>query len=94
MEAKGKAIEAFLRAWDRAAAEINKAPDAQRELFFKRIRVPQNVRKSFAIPLFPVGKVPSVKQWNDVMDWMIARGLLKNPLPYEGSVSKRFLPKN
>ena len=89
LESKGTAIEAFLKAWDRAAVEINKAPDAQRELLLKKIRVPKNVQASFAIPLFPVRKVPSEKQWADVMDWMITRGLLKNPLPYAGSVSKR-----
>ena len=66
-----------------------KAPDAQRDLLLKKIRVPKNVQESFAIPLFPVRKVPSAKQWADVMDWMIAKGLLKKPLPYEDSVSKR-----
>ena len=90
LESKGKAIQAFLKAWDRAAAEINKAPNTQRELLLKKIRVPKNVKESFAIPLFPVRKVPSAKQWADVMDWMITKGLLKTPLPYEGSVIKGF----
>ena len=90
LESKGKAIQAFLKAWDRAAAEINKAPNTQRELLLKKIRVPKNVKESFAIPLFPVRKVPSAKQWADVMDWMITKGLLKTPLPYEGSVIEKF----
>jgi len=94
LESKGEAVEAFLKAWDRAAAEINKAPDAHRELLLKKIRVPKNVQESFAIPLFPVRKVPSAEQWADVMDWMIAKGLLKNPLSYEGSVSKQYLFKD
>ena len=89
LASKGKAIEAFLKAWDRAAAEINESPDAQRELLLKKIRVPKNIQESFAIPLFPIGKVPSQSQWADVMDWMIAKGLLKNSLPYEGSISIR-----
>ena len=89
LASKGKAVQAFLNAWDQAAAEINEAPDAQRELLLKKIRVPKNVQNSFAVPVFPVGMVPTPGQWADVMDWMIAKGLLKKPLPYEASIWKR-----
>ena len=70
-------------------APINKSPDAHRSLFLKKIRVSKNIQKSFAIPLFPVRKVPTEKQWADVMDWMITKGLLKQSLPYNHSVLKR-----
>ena len=86
LQSKDTSIKAFLRAWDRAAAEINQSPDAHRSLLLKKIRVPKNIQKSFAIPLFPVRKVPTEKQWADVMDWMITKGLLKLSLPYEDSV--------
>jgi len=81
-----EAVTAFVRAWMRAAADLNADPERFRPLMLKKIRVPKNVRQSFAIPPFPVDTVPTEAQWDDVMDWMTAKGLLKSPIAYEASV--------
>ena len=67
---KALAVRLFLKAWDRAAAAINKNPESFRGLLLKKIRVPKNIQKAYKIPPFPLREVPDAGQWADVMDWM------------------------
>lgn len=90
---KPEAIRFFLKAWDRAAAEINENPEAFQALLLRKIRVPKNIREKYVIPPFPRARVPDAGQWADVMNWMIEKGLLNTPLAYEDSVTTLFLPQ-
>ena len=89
---KGAAVKAFLRAWSRAAADINAAPEAYRRVMLAALRVPDNVRQHFPVPLFPPPRIPDKTQWTDVMNWLISKKLLTKPLPYEDSVTAAYLP--
>jgi NitT/TauT family transport system substrate-binding protein len=84
-------VKGFLAAWDRASARINDNPEAFRDVLIQRIRVPKNIQSTYAIPPFPRNTVPSAAQWADVMDWMVQKGLLEAPLPYEDSITAAFL---
>lgn len=85
-------VRNFLKAWDRAAADINSNPENYRSLLLKKIRVPGNIQESFQIPPYPRKTVPTPDQWSDVMSWMVSKGLLKGPLAYEPSVTSAYLP--
>ncbi len=89
---KARAVRLFLKAWDRAAAAINKNPEAFRGLLLKKIRVPKNIQQTYKIPPYPRREVPTAGQWADVMDWMTEKGLLESALSYDGSVTADFLP--
>ena len=91
IEEKHDRIQGFISAWQRAAAAINADPQSHRNLMLEKIRIPPNVRDSFAIPPFAHGRVPTENQWNDAMDWMLSRKLLAAPLPYQDSVTERFI---
>jgi NitT/TauT family transport system substrate-binding protein len=90
---KPQAVRLFLKAWDQAAARLNESPEKFTALMLKHIQVPPNVRQTYRIPPFARGKVPAPAQWSDMMDWMIHKGLLDRPLPYEDSVTVEFLPQ-
>ena len=92
LDQKGEAVRAFLRAWDRAAADINQDPESHRTLLLQKIRVPKNIQKSYRIPPYPLREIPTAGQWQDVMQWMVDKGLLEKPLPYADSVTAEFLP--
>lgn len=92
LKAKQAAVQQFLKAWTRAAADINADPEAHRGLLLKKIRVPKNVQNTYKLPQYPLGEVPHSKQWDDVMDWMVAKGLLKSPMPYGDSITTEYLP--
>jgi NitT/TauT family transport system substrate-binding protein len=89
---KAHAVRLFLKAWDRAAAAINKNPEAFRGLLLKKIRVPKNIQQAYKIPPYPRREVPNAGQWADVMDWMTDKGLLTSALSYDGSITAEFLP--
>ena len=89
---KAHAVRLFLKAWDRAAAAINKDPESFRELLLKKIRVPKNIQKTYKIPPYPRREVPDAGQWTDVMNWMTDKGLLASALPYDDSITADYLP--
>lgn len=91
LAADPEGVRGFLRAWNRAAADINAAPDAYRDLFLARVRVPRNVRDSYGIPPFPVAEIPTKEQWNDVTSWLVTKGLIEDPSPYGESVTSEFI---
>ena len=88
---KHAAIEKFMRAWDRAAADLNENPDKYRELMLARIRVPKNVQQTFRIPPFPRGQVPSELQWDDVQQWLLEKKLLEEEVSYQDSVTEKYI---
>ena len=89
---KAPAIRLFLKAWDRAAAAINKDPESFRGLLLKKIRVPENIQNTYQIPPYPRREVPDAGQWTDVMNWMTGKGLLASALPYDDSITADYLP--
>ena len=93
LSSRPEKIRAFLKAWDQAAARLNSEPESYYAIMRKTIRLPPNVQKTFKIPVFPRKEIPGPDRWRDVMDWMIAKKLLKQPLPYDSSVTREFLPQ-
>jgi NitT/TauT family transport system substrate-binding protein len=92
LKTKTDAVRQFLKAWNQAAQDINADSQSYRRLLLQKIRVPKNIQQSYRIPLFPLGEIPSAEQWADVMDWMVSKGLLETPGPYEDSITDDFLP--
>ncbi len=92
LQSKARVVRLFLKAWDRAAAAINKDPESFRSLLLKKIRIPKNIQQTYKIPPYPRREVPTAGQWADVMDWMTEKGLLASALSYEDSITAEFLP--
>jgi NitT/TauT family transport system substrate-binding protein len=92
LQAKATAVRHFLRAWNRAVQDINADPESFRSLLLQKIRVPKNIQQTYRIPPFPLREVPNAEQWADVMEWMVSKGLLQAPLPYEESITTDYLP--
>ncbi|MFW2365639.1 MAG: ABC transporter substrate-binding protein [Desulforhopalus sp.] len=90
---KEAAVRDFMKAWDRASADLNADPESYRPLMLKNIRVPKNVAADFPIPPLPRKALPTREQWDDVMVWMVDKKLLKEPLVFEDSITGEFLPK-
>ncbi len=88
---KKEAVKLYIKAWMRAAEELNNNPESYRALMLKKNRVPGNVRDSFKIPPFPVNEIPTEEQWNDVINWMIQKNLLKETVTFRESVNHTIL---
>lgn len=88
---KTEVVKKFMVGWDRAVADLNADPAKYQKLMLQKIRVPKNVQNIFSIPPYPRKVVPSRKQWDDVMSWMVEKKLLTAPLAYDDSVTADFL---
>ena len=89
-----RAVEGFVRAWNRAVADLNSDPEAFRELFLEKVRVPEIIEKTFMIPEFPYGEIPDQDQWNDVISWLQEKELLETSPLYESSITDIFISTN
>ena len=90
---KKDAVRQFMAAWAQATADLNANPDQYIELMLKKIRVPKNVQASFSIPPYPAPAVPTEKQWQDVQNWLLAKGLLQKRISYDSSITDAFLKR-
>ncbi len=86
------AVAGFLRAWDRAVADLNTDPDAYRDLFLENTAVPESVENTYTIPPFPRGEITSELVWDDYMDWMLDLDIIEDVPSYEDAVNPDFLP--
>jgi NitT/TauT family transport system substrate-binding protein len=85
-------ITKFLKAWDRAAAELNTNPEAYRELLIEQGRVPESIQGSYSMPPFPRLEITSEAQWADVVEWLLEKGLVDKAIPYSDAIDDSFLP--
>jgi NitT/TauT family transport system substrate-binding protein len=86
-----EAVEAFLRAWMRAAGDINADPDAYRDLWIENTSVPESVRESYVLPPFPTYAITGELAWDDTMDWLLEQDIIDDAPSYEDSVNADFL---
>ena len=92
VEQNPSAVERFLSAVEKAVDDINSDKDQFSSLLSDRQLVPEPLVGSYTIPDFPDASVPTLSQWNDILDWAIAKGYLSAELDYDQSVDDQFLP--
>jgi NitT/TauT family transport system substrate-binding protein len=88
---KPETIAKFMKAWDRAAAEINANPEAYRELLIEKGRVPESIQGSYSMPPFPRLEITSEAQWADVVDWLLEKGLVDHAIAYGDAIDDSFI---
>lgn len=91
VESKPNSIRKFLKAWNRAVGDLNSKPDQFSDLLIEKGRVPESIQGAYRMPPFPAGEVPSQAEWQDVVDWLLEKGLIDQPITYEDSVSSDFV---
>lgn len=91
IESKPNTIQKFLKAWNRAVQDLNSNPGKFADLLVEKGRVPESIQGSYKMPPFPEGEVPSQAEWQDVVDWLLDKGLIDHSLAYEDSISTDFV---
>jgi NitT/TauT family transport system substrate-binding protein len=93
LKSKPETVKKFLAAIEKATADVNSEPTRWDTLLSDKKLVPAPLIGKYALPRFPTASVPSEAQLKDVMAWMIARGLIKQEVPYSQLVDSSYLPK-
>ena len=91
IEKQPQAVEGFLRAWMRAAEDINANPDAYRDLWLEKTNVPDSVKDTYVLPPFPTYEITNEEAWNDAIAWLLEQDIVDNGAAYADSVNPTFL---
>jgi NitT/TauT family transport system substrate-binding protein len=91
IESKPNTIKKFLKAWNRAVQDLNNSPGEFTDLLIEKGRVPESIQGSYQMPPFPEGELPSQAVWQDVVDWLLSKGLIDHSLAYQDSVFTDFV---
>lgn len=86
------AVTKFLKAYGKAAKEINDSPGAYKSLLVEKARVSQEALAVFKIDHYPAPQPPDRKQVENVVQWMTGKGLLKQQFRYEDLTRVDLLP--
>lgn len=91
VEEQPEKVEAFLRAWMRAAEDINADPEAYRDLWIENTNVPDSVAESYQLPPFPTYDITQPEAWEDTIDWLIEQEIIEDRVSYEDTVAPSFI---
>lgn len=93
LSARPKDVTAFLKAVEKAVADINADPSKFNDLMVELKLVPEAAIGKYKVPTFPTASVPSEAQFKDALQWALDGGLIKAEQPYPDNVDASFLPK-
>lgn len=86
-------VRGFLAAIEDAVNAINANPAKYQSLLADMKVLPAPLQGSFEVPAFVTAGVPSEEQFQDVLAWTKAKGLMTRDLAYGDCVNASFLPK-
>jgi NitT/TauT family transport system substrate-binding protein len=86
------AVRGFLAAIEAASEEINAEPTKWDNLLTEQKLVPAPLVGKYKLPVYPSASVPTQAQWDDVLAWAKAKGLVKSDVSYQESVNSGLLP--
>lgn len=92
LEGQPQAIKSFLAAIEEAVEMVNREPSKYSSLLAEKKMVPPSLIDSYRIPKFPLKGVPAEAEWNDLLAWARAKGLVKGTPAYADSINPGFLP--
>ena len=75
--------DAILNAWDVAANDINKDPNAYRATLVQKAKLPKSLESTYKVNTYPMHVLPSKDDVDAVLAWMKDKGYLKTDVTYE-----------
>ncbi|WP_319467627.1 ABC transporter substrate-binding protein [uncultured Pseudodesulfovibrio sp.] len=77
----------FVTAYREAVKRLTEKPEDYRQLMAETCRIPKPLVSEFPVYPYPMPELPTDAELNEVQDWMLSKGLLKERLPQELVVS-------
>ncbi|MCG2807529.1 MAG: MetQ/NlpA family ABC transporter substrate-binding protein [Coriobacteriia bacterium] len=81
-----EAMTVLLDVWNEAVTLVNASPDAYRATLVEQARLPEPIKDSYKISVYPMADSPSQAQVDAVLAWMDAKKLLGKPVSFEDLV--------
>ncbi|MBI4499148.1 MAG: ABC transporter substrate-binding protein [Chloroflexi bacterium] len=86
------AVKRFLAGWEQGVEAFNKEPNTYRQVMNEAARVPEPLRTTLTLPVYPTAGVPAADEVEAVGRWFVEKGVLKQVLPHAQVVDASFLP--
>jgi len=80
------AADAVLKAWDVAVGDINKDPNAYRDMLVEKARLPKPLATTYEVNTYPSAARPEQAQVDAVLSWMKSKNYLKGDVSFEDLV--------
>jgi NitT/TauT family transport system substrate-binding protein len=90
LKEKAEEFDKFYRAYREAAKRINADPEKYRPLLVEKARIPEQIKDTYPMLRYPLPAIPTRAEWQDVVDWMLAKKLIEAPYRYEDFMEDRF----
>ncbi|MGE5553373.1 MAG: ABC transporter substrate-binding protein [Betaproteobacteria bacterium] len=90
LKEKAKEFDKFYRAYREAVKRINANPEKYRPLLVEKARIPEQIKDTYPMQHYPLPAIPTKEEWQDVVDWMLAKKLIDTPYRYEDFMEDRF----
>lgn len=88
---KSEAINRCIQAWQQAVELVNAKPAKYRALLTEVASVPEPVRERVEVPTFAKLRLPTETEINEVVSWMMGKGLMTRSLKLEEVADTRFV---
>ena len=79
------AAQALKNAWDKAAEEINAAPENYRALLAEKASLSDAVAETYELSEYPTCQLPTQEQVDDVLSWMKKKEYLAEGITYDAA---------
>lgn len=76
-------VKGVLSAWDIAANDINKDPNAYRALLVEKAKLPKSLATTYKVQTYPAHQLPAKAEVDAILAWMKAKSYLKGDVTYE-----------
>jgi NitT/TauT family transport system substrate-binding protein len=91
LNTKADGVGGFLQSWQETVELINSSPQKYHGLLVNVAKIAEPVANRIPVPEFPKLRLPAQGELDLIMNWMINKGLLNQPLPYDKIVEIKYL---
>jgi len=92
IDSNSQSITKCLKAYARAAREINENPSAYVDLLVEKAGVPREALTVFTMDHYPVPQMPTKEQVDKVVEWMFEKNLIKKQFSYGELTRSDLIP--
>ncbi len=85
-------LKKLLKAYNDTVQAINQDPTQYYDVLEKDIGFPKALEGNFTFPVLSSTSLPSPQEFQKVLDWMTAKGIVQSPVAYDAIVAEELYP--
>lgn len=91
LKEKGKELEIFHQAYNKAVADIIKNDDEARDVLIEKLALKPEIKDLMTLPKYNLARVPDEAYMNKIIDWVEAVQKIDITVPYDQMIERKFI---